>query len=81
MLSGYVLAAIAVASFGLVTLWWLWRRSARSMPLTILDVILVWPVVFAAARGSRPAARLSAQIIGGLVLLVVAAGIYLVVVD
>ena len=57
MLSGYVLAAIVVVSFGFVALWWLWRRSARPMPLTVLDVILIWPAVFAAARGSKPAAR------------------------
>jgi len=51
------------------------------MPLTALDVILIWPVLFAAARGSKPAARLGAQILGGLVLLAVAGGIYLAIAD
>ena len=81
MLSGYLLGAILVPFFGGAILWWLWRRSARSTPLTALDVLLGWPVLFAALRGSRPAGRLSAKILGGLVLFAVAAAVYFVIAD
>ena len=81
MVSGYLLAGFVVLAFGGFAIWWLWQRSARSMPLTALDVILIWPVLFAAARGSRPAARLSAKILVGLVLLALLAGVYLAITD
>jgi hypothetical protein len=78
---GYLIGGVAVLSFGAVVLFWLWRRSAKLAPLTVVDVILIWPVLFAAARGSRRAARLSTLILGALCLIVMAGGLYFVFSD
>jgi hypothetical protein len=76
--NGYLIGGVALLSFGIAALFWLWRRSAKLAPLTVVDFILIWPVLFAAARGSRSAARLSALILGALCLMVVAGGLYFV---
>ena len=45
---GYLLLALTVGAAGLFALWRMWRRSGGEGSTTLMDYLLVWPLVFGA---------------------------------
>ena len=65
---GYLLLALAAGAACLFMLWRLWRRSAEQGSTTLVDFLLVWPLVFRAERESKTPTRLGFVVVGILIL-------------
>jgi hypothetical protein len=64
---GYLLLALTVGAVCLFAIWRLWRRSAVDGSTTLMDYLLVWPLVFRAERQSKTPTRLGFVVVGILV--------------
>ncbi|MDP9123650.1 MAG: hypothetical protein M3N82_03465 [Pseudomonadota bacterium] len=64
---GYLLLALALGAVCLFVFWRLWSRSAEEGSTTLMDYLLVWPLVFRAERRSKTPTRLGFIVVGILV--------------
>lgn len=72
---GFLLLGLIVGAACLFAFWRVWRQSVNDRSTTLMDYLLVWPLVLRADRQSRTSTRL------GFVLLGIAVVIALFVVD
>jgi len=64
---GYLLLALTVGAACLFAFWRLWRRSAEEGSTTLMDWLLVWPLVFRAESQSKTPTRLGFVVVALLV--------------
>ncbi len=64
---GCLLIALTTGATCLFALWRLWRRSDGDGSTTLMDHLLIWPLVFRAERESKTPTRLGFVVVGILV--------------
>lgn len=64
---GYILLGVTLAAACLFAIWRSWRRSAVDESTTLIDYLLIWPLVFRAERQSKTPTRLGFVVVGVLV--------------
>lgn len=65
----YLLLALTVGAVCLFALWRMWHRSGGEGSTTLMDYLLVWPLVFRAERQSKAPTRLGFVVVGILVVI------------
>jgi hypothetical protein len=63
LLALFMVVACAVAA----GIWWSWRRAASSEKTSLLDIYLLWPLIFRADRRSGKRTRRGFVVLGVLV--------------
>lgn len=66
---GYLLLALTVGAACMFAFWRVRRRSAEEGSTTLMDYLLVWPLVFRAERQSKTPTRLGFVVVGILVVI------------
>jgi hypothetical protein len=66
---GYLLLALTLGTACLFVFWRVWRRSTEEGSSTLMDYLLVWPLVFRAERQSKTPTRLGFVVVGILVVI------------
>ena len=64
---GYLLLGLTVSAACLFALWRLWRRSAGEGSTSLMDYLLIWPLVLRSERESKTPTRLGFVVLGILV--------------
>ncbi len=68
---GYLLLALTMGAACLFAFWRLWRQSTEDRSTTLMDYLLVWPLVLRAERQSKKPTRRWFVVVGILVYLAV----------